>query len=76
MELYEEILLYELKRRMNFDIDAVSFISNTCYLTLQKIKAIIENDSLDDPECFQRIEQIVCTLEEIGSDGGNRHDFS
>jgi len=56
MELYEEILLYELKRRMNFDIDAASFISNTCYLTLQKIKAIIENDSLDDPECFQRIE--------------------
>ena len=31
--------------------------------------------SLDDAECFQRIEEIVCAYEAIGSDGGSRHDF-
>lgn len=39
---------------------------------LQKIKAIIENDSFSDFEC---IEEIVCVFEEIGSNGGSRHDF-
>ena len=53
----------------------VDLIELNCYQTLKKIKAIIEDDSLDDPECFYRIEQIVCAFEEIGSDGGNRHDF-
>ena len=40
-----------------------------------KIKAIIQDDSLEDKECVNKIEKIVCTLEEIGSSGGNRHDF-
>ena len=46
-----------------------------CCRALQKIKAVVENDSLDDPECFMKIEEIVRALEEIGSNGGNRHDF-
>ena len=41
----------------------------------EKIKNIIENDDLTDKECFERIEEIVCVLEDIGSDGGGRHDF-
>ena len=40
-----------------------------------KIKAIIEDDSLEDKECFRKIEEIVCAFEEIGSNGGSRHDF-
>ena len=46
-----------------------------CYKALRKIKAILENDALADSECFQQIEEIVCTFEELGSDGGSRHDF-
>ena len=46
-----------------------------CYQTLQKIKAIVENDNFDDPECFMKIENIVCTLEGLGSTGGFRHDL-
>ena len=42
---------------------------------LKQIKAIIEDDSLEDPECFQKIEEIVNTFEMFGSDGGSRHDF-
>ena len=33
-----------------------------CYKALCKIKAIIEDDTLADSECFQQIEEIVCTL--------------
>ena len=46
-----------------------------CYQTLLRMKQIIEDDSLDDPTCFLKIEEIVCAFEEIGSDGGSRHDF-
>ena len=79
MELYEEILIHLLKRDPAVHIQSATqlsdLITQTCYQTLKKIKAIIEDDSLDDPECFYKIEQIVCAFEEIGSDGGNRHDF-
>jgi len=79
MELYEEILLHLLKSNpelcMQTSDSLVDLIELNCYQTLKKIKAIIEDDRLDDPECFYKIEQIVCLLEKIGSDGGNRHDF-
>jgi len=41
----------------------------------ERIKAVLEDDSLDDKDCFERIERIVCLFEEIGSDCGARHDF-
>lgn len=79
MELYEEILLYRLKKMLNEELsketDPAKIVESVCYQTLKKIKAIIEDDSLEDPECFMKIEQIVCVFEDIGSNGGTRHDF-
>ena len=49
-------------------------VSSECYQALRRIKAIVEDDSLDDSECFQRIEEIICTFESLGS-GSSRHDF-
>ena len=46
-----------------------------CFQTIQKIKTVIDDDALDDRECFYKIEEIICALESLGSDGGNRHDF-
>ncbi len=54
---------------------ATAVVEGQCYQALQKIKAILNNETLDDKECFQKIEEIVCILEEIGSNGGSRHDF-
>ena len=51
---------------------ALSWLALT---TLQKIKAIVDDDSLDDPSCFMKIEEVLSALEAIGSDGGFRHDF-
>ena len=50
-------------------------IEGRCFQAIQKIKAILDDETLDDPECFHRIEKIVCVLEELGSNGGSRHDF-
>ena len=81
MELYKEILAKILEDHEvritfpNLTINAAEIVEGACYKALYTIKAIIEDDSLSDPECFQKIEEIVCLLEFMGSDGGNRHDF-
>ena len=81
MDLYQQILTHVLVHQdihvtfPNLHIDAEQIVESECYKALQKIKAIIEDDSLEDNDCFMKIEEIVCTFEEIGSGGGNRHDF-
>jgi len=81
MELYKEILIQVLSKQdmqilfPNLNIDTTKIVESECYKALQKIKAVIEDDSLEDEECFMRVEKIICALEEIGSDGGLRHDF-
>ena len=55
--------------------DTVRYLENCCFEILGRIREILADDSLDDPECFQRIEKIVCELESIGVDCGTRHDF-
>lgn len=78
MELLKEILTKVFEKEEiqvvfpNLKLDTGEMLEIESYKALQKIKAIIENDSLSDFEC---IEKIVCVLEAIGSDGGNRHDF-
>ena len=81
MELYKELLAHALTRGEiqitfpNEKPDIPKILEGECYIALQKIKAIIEDDSLTDEACFWRIEEIVRVLEELGSNGGNRHDF-
>ncbi|MBP3304502.1 MAG: hypothetical protein J6L24_00895 [Oscillospiraceae bacterium] len=81
MELYKEILAHALmygEVKVTFpnqNLDISQIIEGECYKALQKIKAIIEDDSLEDKECFTQIEEIVCVFEELGSNGGIRHDF-
>ena len=81
MDLYKEILAKILENEEvhivfpNLKVDAADIVEMKCYQALQKIKAIIEDDNLTDSECFMKIEAIVGLLEELGSDGGPRHDF-
>ena len=81
MELYREILVHVLTGQDTSDSSSdllcmlSQIVETTCYNALQKIKAIIRDDSLEDRECFLKMEEIICVLEEIGSNGGNRHDF-
>ena len=83
MELYQEILCHVFtneKIQVSFPelvhTDVTKIVELECYKALAKVKAIIKNDALEDSECFQQIEEIVCTFEELGSGGGSRHDFN
>ena len=81
MELNIEILAHFLSQQ-NAQIifpglryNAKEIVELQCYQTLSKIQKILHDETLDDTECFQRIEEIICEFEAIGSSGGYRHDF-
>ena len=52
-----------------------SMLEMESFMALNRIREILDDDSLDDRDCFDRIEEIVCTFEELGPGGGSRHDF-
>ena len=78
MYLFNELLAKVLEKQElyitapNLQVSLTDIIELQCYQALYEIKTIIEDDSLSDFDC---IEKIVCVFENIGSDGGNRHDF-
>lgn len=78
MDLFKEILINILMNEEinvnfpNLKFSATEIIEIESFKALQKIKTIIEDDSLSDFDC---IEEIVCVFEKIGSGGGIRHDF-
>lgn len=45
------------------------------FTALREIRDILDDGSLSDRDCFDRIDQIVSVFEELGSGGGSRHDF-
>lgn len=77
MELYHQLLALHFAQSQRFDesIHAPEIVEGICYRTLCSIRGLLADDSLDDRECFQKIEQIVCLFEESGSNAGTRHDF-
>lgn len=70
-------------KNQNFDFDTTRLIPSvsdksydlTCRIAIIKIKAILENTSLTDAECFEKIEAIVSCLENSGISIQYRHDF-
>ena len=81
MELGIEILarfLAQQNAQITFSdlkLSASEILELQCYQTLRKIQEIVRDDTLEDKECFERIERIICVFEQIGSGGGVRHDF-
>ena len=77
MKLYQEILAQEFANSLSVALqdDLQKIVETKCYQALEEIKKVLDDETLDDPECFHKIEKIVCIFEEMGSDGGSRHDF-
>ncbi|WP_130869705.1 hypothetical protein [Intestinimonas massiliensis (ex Afouda et al. 2020)] len=81
MDLYKEILIHALAyqevevRFPNLSLTGEELVHSVCYKALVQIRDIVRNEALSDPECFDRVEEIVRALEAAGSDGGFRHDF-
>jgi len=81
MELYAEILSAALrygKVEVSFPGGASlqEIVVGQCYAAVCKIRQIIADPALDDPDCFRKIEEIVSALNTFGIDTGCRHDFS
>jgi len=83
MDLYGEILL-KLLSNQNAKIEvtfpdlkfsAEELVESAAYRALSQIQKILKDDTLNDEECFQKIEEIVYEFERVGSGCGNRHDF-
>ena len=80
MELWQDIFL-KLLRDQKMEIafpqmpDMEELLTSECYRALQEIRDILKDETLSDKECFEKIENIVCVFEKIGSNGGGRHDF-
>ena len=80
MELLQEMLAHLLAQgeiQVSFpDLENLTeALEAESYQALRKIKAVIEDDSLDDRECFQKIEEVIRIFEALGSSGGTRHDY-
>lgn len=81
MKLGADILAHYLAREdaqiifPQLKLNAEEIVQLECYQVLCRIQQIVCDDTLEDRECFERIERIICALEEIGGNGGSRHDF-
>ena len=77
MELYERILCEAIAKDVipGLQLDYAELLELKCYQAIRKIYEVVSDDRTDDPECFDRIEQIVSALDDLGIGGGGRHDF-
>ena len=77
MELLKEILIKELNEKEITELipKLEEIVASKCYRALNQIKEILNDTTLDDKDCFYKIEEIVCVFEELGSNAGARHDF-
>ena len=75
MDFYAEILAKLLRDEGGAGETLRGLAETRCCRALEEIRDVLKDDTLSDPECFQRIERIVCVLEDLGPGGGGRHDF-
>ena len=80
MQIYEEILAHYLASENSqilfpqLKLDALQIAESECFRVLEKIRTILDDQTLEDNTCFEQIEQIVCALESAGI-YTTRHDF-
>ena len=78
MDILMRVLADKLEKgeiKLEIDREVTAEIEKECMEVLGRIRAILADESIEDPECFERIEQIVCAMESIGLSCGSRHDY-
>ena len=81
MELFTQLFIKALEGRKvevrfpDAELDLAEKIESVSLATLRRIREIVMDDTLNDAECFKKIEEIVCTYEQPGIHCGVRHDF-
>ena len=51
----------------------LDLMKESCCRAMQEIREVLNDESLDDRQCFCQIEKIVDIYEKVGSNGGTRH---
>ena len=83
MDFYES-LLYNFSEKLRAAVTPsdeekqsllAELMDSAACRTLEEIREVLDDERLDDQNCFQRIEEIVRLYEKWGSNGGSRHDF-
>ena len=79
MQLWRELLICGLQNEERYhekidDQILERIIKDKCYQVLEEIKNIIDDLSLSDKDCFDKIESIIKVLE-INNISCDRHDF-
>ena len=81
MELYRDMLCKILESE-EFEIllpkwkmNVEEIIEMKCYQALNEIKKILEDETIDDRDCFESIESIISVFEKLGIGINERHDF-
>ncbi len=81
MELYRDMLCRILETEEfeillpKWNMKVEEMMEMKCNQALQEINRILEDDELDDEECFESIEKIISVFETLGSGIYDRHDF-
>ena len=81
MEAYRDILAQTLAaeavrgRLSDLPAEPEVLVEMKCFQAIRRIQEILQDETLNDRECFLRIEEIVCCLEDLGLSCGIRHDF-
>ncbi|MBQ3023307.1 MAG: hypothetical protein IJD91_08315 [Clostridia bacterium] len=81
MDLCKEILVSALAKEEiqisfpHFDTDVEKLFEKECFKIIRRIKDILNDDSLEDKECFERIERLVIEFENLNCADLSRHDF-
>ena len=81
MKMYEQILVKALENETvqvvfpNVKLNPTEIVQLNCYQAIEKIRDVLQNEDLEDVDCFMRIEEIVNTLEDLGVDVDGRHDL-
>lgn len=79
MELWRELLISGLQNE-HYEFDCLNdnvlkeIVEKRCYKALRQIKQVINDERLLDQDCFVKIEEIICALEE-NNIFCDRHDF-
>lgn len=80
MDLVNEIIACYIDKLIREELHSLKInykeiVELECCKALSRIKEIISDDSFDDPECFEKIEEIMYALDEAGVNYRVRHDF-
>ena len=77
MDLHEIILCDTIARQVipSLRIDPAALVEMRCYQTIRRIYEIVSNEALNDALIFERVEELVSALDDLGIGGGGCHDF-